>query len=138
MCHYICENYFFYEISFSKLCSFWFQVLELVSCNCKQCDDDCLFSSHRLICADACSCKHCKNSVEEADDEEYFDNCSGSENDSESNSEYQFDKCIDRVDCKYYQVTLFSCFLRWQVNFKKTKLTPKKKIFHRFLLELLH
>ena len=66
--------------------SFWFQVLELLSCNCKQCDDDCLCSSHGLICTDACSCKHCKNSNEEADEDEYFDNCN--ENDSESDAEY--------------------------------------------------
>ena len=85
MCHYIHENYCFHEISFSEL-SFWFQVLELLSCNCKQCDDDCLWSSHGLICADACSCKHCKNSNEEADEDEYFDNCN--ENDSESDAEY--------------------------------------------------
>ena len=85
MCHYIRENYCFHEISFSEL-SFWFQVLELLSCNCKQCDDDCLCSSHGLICTDACSCKHCKNSNEEADEDEYFDNCN--ENDSESDAEY--------------------------------------------------
>ena len=85
MCHYIHENYCFHEISFSEL-SFWFQVLELLSCNCKQCDDDCLCSSHGLICTDACSCKHCKNSNEEADEDEYFDNCN--ENDSESDAEY--------------------------------------------------
>ena len=86
MCHYIREKYCFYENSFSKLCSFCFQVLELLSCNCKQCDDDCLCSSHGLICTDACSCKHCKNSNEEADEDEYFDNCN--ENDSESDAEY--------------------------------------------------
>ena len=88
MCHYIREKYCFYENSFSKLCFFCFQVLELLSCNCKQCDDDCLCSSHGLICTDACSCKHCKNSNEEADKDEYFDNCSESENDSESDAEY--------------------------------------------------
>ena len=87
MCHYIRKNCFS-KIIFSKFCSFCFQVLELLSCNCKQCDDDCLCSSHGLICTDACSCKHCKNSNEEADKDEYFDNCSESENDSESDAEY--------------------------------------------------
>ena len=88
MCLYIHKNYCFYEISFSKLCSFCFQVLELVSCNCKQCNNDCLCSSHTLICTDACSCKHCKNSNEEADEDKCFNNCSESENDSESDAEY--------------------------------------------------
>ena len=54
----------------------------------KQCDDDCLCSSHELICTDACSCKHCKNSYEEADEDEYLDNCSESEHDSDSDAEY--------------------------------------------------
>ena len=81
MCHYIRENYYFYEISFST--GFGFLVLELLSCNCKECDDDYLCSSHGLICKNACSCKYCKNSNEEADEDEYFDNCSESENDSE-------------------------------------------------------
>ena len=83
MCHYICENCL-YEISFSKLSSFNFQVLELVSCNCKQCDDNCLCSSRGLTC----SWKSCKNSNEEPDEKEYFDNCSESKNDSESDAEY--------------------------------------------------
>ena len=85
MCHYIRKNCFS-KIIFSKFCSFCFQVLELLSCNCKQCDDDCLWSIHRLICTDACSSKHCKNSNEEADEDKYCDNCN--ENDSESDAEY--------------------------------------------------
>ena len=88
MCHNIRENYCFYEISFSKLCSFCFQVFELLSYNCKQCDKDCLCTSYELICTDGCSCKHCKTSNEEADEDKYFDNCSKSENDSESDAEY--------------------------------------------------
>ena len=88
MCHYIRKNYCFSKIIFSKFCSFCFQVLELLSCNCKQCDDDCLCSSHGLICTDACSCKHCKNSNEEADEDECFGNCSESEKGSESDAEY--------------------------------------------------
>ena len=88
MCHYIRKNYCFSKIIFSKFCSFCFQVLELLSCNCKQCDDDCLCSSHGLICTGACSCKHCKNSNEEADEDECFGNCSESEKGSESDAEY--------------------------------------------------
>ena len=88
MCHYIRKNYCFSKIIFSKFCSFCFQVLELLSCNCKQCDDDCLCSSHGLICTGACSCKHCKNSNEEADEDECFGNCSESEKGSESEAEY--------------------------------------------------
>ena len=84
----ICATTFAKIIIFMKSVSqsfalFCFQVLELLSCNCKQCDDDCLCSSHGLICKNACSCKYCKNSNEEADEDEYFDNCSESENDSE-------------------------------------------------------
>ena len=56
---------------------------------------------------------------EEADEDEYFDNCSESENDSESYVENRSDKLIDKVDCKYYHVTLFSCFVHWQINFQK-------------------
>ena len=58
---------------------------------------------------------------EEADEDEYFDNCSESENDIESDVENRSDKLIDKVDCKYYHVTLFSCFVRWQMNFKKVQ-----------------
>ena len=88
MCYYIRENYCFYEIIFSKLFSFCFQDLELLSCNYKQFDNDCLCSSHGLICTDVCSCKHCKNSNEEGDEGEHFDIGSESENDSESYAEY--------------------------------------------------
>ena len=56
---------------------------------------------------------------EEAVEDECFDNCSETENESESDVEYRFDKLIDKVDCKYYHATLFSCFVRWQMNFQK-------------------
>ena len=54
------------------------EVLELVSCSCNSCNEECPCVQLGFICTDACTCKHCDNCEEltgygEADDDDYFD-----------------------------------------------------------------
>ena len=41
------------------------EILELISCTCKKCDQSCTYAQHKLSCTDACKCSHCENISED-------------------------------------------------------------------------